>query len=270
MKIFSFLSKDYDKLFQQNVEKFCANMKRQDSSYAKKEYCLFYPSFGNSVKNQLDFIIYGQAVNGWDNQFKIDSFNGSKLTKNAKEYSNTVDDNENTPLDWVNVNWSSGTKAKFLQTVKRKKHPAVFDYNASKSFFWQVTYKLVSDYHKLSRNNPDWSGKMVWSNLMKIAPKEWANPDDIEFEAQKECSIKLFKKEIEEVNPRFVVLLTNMSWAKPFIKGLEETRVNGKHEFIEWAGSYKKTLIIVTKRPYPNGNSEKCVSEILKITGKKK
>lgn len=64
---------------------------------------------------------------------------------------------------------------------------------------------------------------MIWSNLLKIAPFECGNPKGILWRAQmgeKELSIELFKKEIEEIQPKFAILMTNDYWAWEFMLGL--------------------------------------------------
>jgi hypothetical protein len=99
---------------------------------------------------------------------------------------------------------------------------------------------------------------------MKIAPAARLNPNEAVFDAQIDGSVKLFVQELKEIQPKYAVLLTNLSWAESFVKDLDAI-ILPKNKFIEWAGHYLNTLIVVTKRPYPNGPSDKYVDEILKL-----
>ena len=257
MKDFCFLTAESDSLFKRNLEVFCENMK-QKNQVSQKEYCLFYPSFGSSKKEDIDFIIYGQAPKGWQPKFKIfETIDIVDLVKEAREYSNTLDTVQDNPIDWININWSPKTKKSFSGK-------AVIDYNAYRSFFWNVTYKLISDYKKLDRKKWDWSKHLVWSNLMKIAPAARTNPNNSEFNAQLEVSKELFLKEIEDINPRFVIFLTNWNWADEFVKdlGIKESK---EGDWIQAQGIFKNTKIIVTDRIQKKQNSENCVREILEL-----
>jgi len=257
-KSFSFLSKEYDRLFLKNLEMFCKNISKKES-YQNRKFSLFYPSFGTNDK-KIDFVIYGQATKGWTPEFEIDKkINYKKLVDEARIFSNTIGEIERNPLDWVNINWSEKTKKEY-----NKHKNLIIDYNANRSFFWNVTYKLISDYYdELDRNSPDWSDKLVWSNLMKIAPTERLNPDEVIYSDQLQGCVNLFIQELEEIKPKYAILLTNLNWAKEFIKTITGIPIPS-NDIIEWAGYFKKTLIIITKRPF-QGNSDKFVEAILKF-----
>lgn len=257
MKNYSFLSEQYDSIFHENIKQFYVNICKHHNRKSGR-YCLFYPSFGSSEKSEIDFIVYGQAPKGWKPEFTLSPFDERKLLLDAKEFSNTIHEGELNPIDWVNINWSKKTKEGFAENLR------VDDYNAFKSLFWNITYKLISDYYKIDRNKPDWSGKIVWSNLMKIAPAERRNPTDLMYEAQLKSCIKLFKQELKEIQPKYAILLTNLSWAESFIKDLVVFDLSGGNNDIEWVGQYGDTLVIVTKRPF-QGKSDNFVKEILKI-----
>lgn len=245
------LSETYDDLLTSTAVSFAHRMKNEHPKYHDKRYCLFHPSFGNPAKEPVDFIIYGQALNGsWEPNFApIDSI-APDIGQKARHWSNTITSgsDEKNPLDWVNLNWSK----------------------MSKSFFWQVAYKLVCDYCHGDRNKTDWCEKMVWSNLMKISPAEGGNPKGPEWYAQTNEAVQLFKLELEELTPKFAVLLTNWDWAAPFIQALnpEALRCDDPAALIHWSGDYGGTKVIVTHRPFPNGPSEDYVKALLTITGR--
>ena len=250
MKTFSVFSKEYEILFEKNLSTFCKNIEQgSDSYYLERDYGLFFPSCGSNNKEKIKFIIYGQAVGrGWNNLPHYSVGNIDKaIISSVKEYLNTPDKDETNPLEWVQNNWSKP------------------GWGMSRSFFWNVCYKLINKYNDLPNDSPDWYNHLIWSNLMKIAPVESGNPDNIEWRAQLEKSILLFQQELEEVQPDYAILLTNWDWAKDFLSTDYSIKMITDREFILAKGSLGKTKVIVTKRPYPNGSSERCVNEILSL-----
>jgi hypothetical protein len=241
------------------------NDERLNVSYGDKKYCLFYPSFGvlNDGKS-LDFLMYGQAVNGWANDFSFGDKVDLEFVAEAAAYSNTINEGDKSPLDWVNINWTNSTK------LNANKKSQIEGYQVFRSFFWNVCYKLVSDYYSnLEREDGLWCQNMAWSNLMKIAPKDSGNPNDEEYYAQIEPCVELFKMELDELKPRFAILLTNYCWAEEFVNALKcESIAQNKEDNIQFIGQYNETNVIVTKRPF-RGNSEVWVKELLGVIGKR-
>ena len=83
---------------------------------------------------------------------------------------------------------------------------------------------------------------------MKIAPVNGGNPNQEEINAQIEYASKLFKKEIEDLAPKNVLIMTNFKkWAEPVLTGAEIQFkiINGN--FVEAIGNYNDSRIIVTK-----------------------
>jgi hypothetical protein len=248
---FSVFSPSYEKLFENNLVSFYENMQKEDKYYFNEEYCLFFPSCGNRDKRKVDFIIYGQAPAGWTPTFKVSELISTPiLVKDAIEFSNTIDREEKCSLDWVNKSWGNKSYC---------------GYNPAPTFFWNTTYKLINKYCGHNLDSENWVDNLIWSNLMKIAPtkRQSKNPDDIEWQAQIEISIQLFLMELEEIKPKYAILLTNWKWADDFVNNIGISR--NQNGMIEAVGNYNGTTIIVTKRPYLKGKKdEECVSDIEK------
>lgn len=264
MNIYSRLSKKYDDLYIENILQFQKNMLGLKS----QEYVDFYPVFGINQKERVEFIIYGQAVNGWRSQFKhLADVNIEKSVAASNEY---IPGKIN-PLDWVNIQWSNSSLIEAIKDeeincfIRKCNGNSDATYRTSKSFFWNVTYKLICDFYGLGRNSKEWSKKMVWSNLYKIAP-DGSNPNSREIEAQKEISIELVKKEIEELKPKYCIFLTNQSWWHPFQEKLSSENLNFDKSLleIECYQEYLGVKIIVTKRPW-RGNSDKFAAQIIEL-----
>jgi len=169
-----------------------------------------------------------------------------------------------TNIDWVNAQWCNSDYNKFADNPEFVEFYNG-DYRVFRSFFWNVIKKLISDYYGFERESWEWSKKIVWSNLYKIAP-DGRNPNWQEMDFQKETSFELVRKEIEEINPKFCIVLTNLSWWQPFGEALNTIKIENKYipAEIESVEMYNNTKIIVTKRPR-FGDSDYYIREILKL-----
>jgi hypothetical protein len=59
-----------------------------------------------------------------------------------------------------------------------------------------------------NRTDVNWNNIIAWSNLMKIAPADGGNPDADETETQQQYAAKLFIKELDDLKPRNVLIMT--------------------------------------------------------------
>ncbi len=264
-RIYNQLSESYNELFFLLLNHFVSNCNTYDS-----EYAVFYPSFGVKEREPCDFLILGQAVKGWSSNFysqdeKIDVKN--QLVDCIYQSNKFYEPDNHNPLDWVNVRW---TKSTFNEEVEGKIDKKDFylmsgDYFTYRSFFWKVTYRLINNYFGYDKSSWEWSKKMVYSNLYKIAPMD-KNPIYEEKKLQEDYCIRLLKKELEELNPKYCIVMTNLEWWKPFQKGLN-TKVltidNNLYEVISFE-EFNNTKIIVTTRPFI-GDADVHVKQILTL-----
>lgn len=259
--IYNKLSDAYDAMYLDNIRDFIANYKKTYPT-EEHEYCHFYPSFGITADKPCEFLILGQAVNGWSSKFNTHKPVSEEYLSNALEESNCYYSND-CPLDWVNVQWSNETLQKKLTEDDNSKQFYSSEYKSNSSFFWNVTYKVISDYLKFSRDEYKWARNLVWSNLYKIAPNK-ANPDNEEQSFQSDQSVQLIKQELDELQPKVCIVMTNDSWWESFRTELK-TSVH-QHQLnpsvIESVESYRNTKIIVTTRPF-SGNSDLHAKEII-------
>jgi hypothetical protein len=260
-------SRSYNELYIENILAFQKEMRKLDPE--TDFYNDFYPCFGVKSNENAEFLIYGQAPNGWRTGFNIwDSFDHSNLKESALASNKYIAALNLNPLDWVNIMWSNQTYDMLsADCIIKEFYPD--QYRVYRSFFWNVVYKFVCDYYKYDRESWSWSSKIVWSNLYKIAPEN-ANPNGFERNAQNEFSIELLRKEIEEINPKYCVCLTNIEWWLPFQTGLR-TKILSTTDLPSELVSiekYNETEIIITKRPR-FGDSELFASQILGVVSKK-
>ncbi|HPB02736.1 MAG TPA: hypothetical protein PLZ67_07260 [Bacteroidales bacterium] len=262
----SLLSEDYDRSFTKMIQEFSI-----DSDKRKTKYFSFYPSFGVKKDTPVEFLIYGQAVNGWGDECEFKVGNETtidNICKAAYKYSNEYFPYDNHgPLDWVNVQWCKSEYNKYLNLTEAR---AAFEeyycdrYRPSLSFFWNVVYKTVSDYKEPnSRETRNWADYVVYSNLYKIAPSPKGNPDEIEKNTQRESAVELVKMELDQLKPKYCLVLTNLEWWNPFAKELRLEICSQKEtKRIQQVAYYGNTKIIVAKRPFL-GDSETYSREIL-------
>ncbi|MCD2422813.1 hypothetical protein LQ567_08575 [Niabella pedocola] len=255
------LTSGYNQLFLHNINTFKAQCEKN------KEYAAFYPSFGATEHEPAEFLIYGQAVKGWKPVFDASTpFDQRSFIRDAISYSNDrYKEKNHSPLDWVNVYWSKSSYSTFVNTeAERDFYPSI-SYNTSRSFFWNVTYKLVCRYYGLDEYGWEWAKKIVWSNLYKIAPAAMQNPNDEECLWQEAGASALIKSELDEIKPKFCIVITNDTWWQPFRTQLKTTVLHTqKDSIIESVEAYGQTRIIVTTRPFA-GNSDNHASRILEL-----
>lgn len=263
-KAYNYLSEEYNTLYLENLKEFQKNA--TDLGNDETNFIHFYPSFGTKKNEPTDFLVYGQATNGWSSFFDSDKeVDFNNVIKGIIASNRFLESKNFTPIDLVNAKWSNAIYNKLCNEDNSiSQFFGENKYRFHRSFFWNVIYKLVSDYYSFDRESWDWSKKIVWSNLYKIAP-DGQNPNHIEKHSQLKKSAELILQEIKEVNPKFCIVLTNINWWKPFQELLKTEVFNiDTPEIIQSVERLHNTTIIVTDRPFI-GSSEKYANEILKI-----
>jgi hypothetical protein len=264
MRNYNKFSNAYDSLYIKNLIEFQIEYSKNNKD---KYFIDFYPSFGINNDRKTEFLIYGQAVNGWSSGFTISNkIDESKICSSIFASNKYLLEKNHNPLDWVNALWSNRIYNENSNDENFKSfYNGTGTYRAFRSFFWNLNKKLLCQYYNLDKASWDWTKKLVWSNLYKIAPED-SNPNLMERQIQEKISIELVKKEIEELNPKYCIVLTNLNWWLPFQKGLKSQIIdtNKLSNEIVSVEKYKNTLIIVTHRPL-FGNSQNYVDQILEI-----
>jgi len=264
--IYNKFSDDYDSLYLENIRQFIERIKEVNKD-DDNEFIDFYPCFGVKKNEKSDFLIYGQAPNGWRSGFQLDdNINLEKVHDSYCQSNKFLSERNHSPLDWVNVQWSNSDYNRNCNDSLSKEFYNG-SYRAYRSFFWNVIYKLICDYYQIDRESWEWSKKIVWSNLYKIAPAN-ANPNGFYKSQQHPLASELVKKEIEEINPKYCIVITNGDWWKPFHEALNTTiikeEVLGSDSEIFSFEKFNQTKIIITNRPR-FGNSNKFVRQILEL-----
>ncbi len=134
--------------------------------------------------------------------------------------------------------------------------PKQFGYNYNRSGFWQLCKEIMKQAGEAS----DWSDRIVWSNLYKVAPYAKGNPNNGLIEATIERCIDILNYELSLYRPAHVVFVTGDWWFDPSnrfkVSFADEFGILVKHNsdsVIIGRGCYQKPegkiKIVVTQRP---------------------
>lgn len=264
------LSRNYNAAYQQHLGAFQGRL--ACTFPERTHYTDFYPSIGVPEGGKVDLLVYGQAVGGWHRELDFAQDDLKGRTEESRSYSNTAI-GDHSPLEWVNVLWSDGEKKRY--TPEEQAHYVLREneYRAHRSFFWQVTTKLLAPRHTLL-DDRHWTRHMVWSNLYKITPQWWeqkdgnstkrsANPTEADRILQRPECIDLVRMELNELRPKACVVLTNDAWWAHFRRGLPTNEVKMEHgPTIDSVEDYEGTRIVVVKRGW-GVRSDDAVRDIL-------
>lgn len=135
-------------------------------------------------------------------------------------------------------------------------------YNTNKSAFWRVIKKTSQNVLE----DTDVISRIAWSNIYKISYRK-GNPDEKLKKVQKEFCKRILQKEIELLEPKFVVFLTS-NWEKVFLKFLNNGIEPKPMKTIKWSKKYSSSSFQIGKITYistqhPQGKNEKEHSKAL-------
>ncbi len=101
---------------------------------------------------------------------------------------------------------------------------------------------------------------MAWTNLAKLAPAEGGNPGGPLLEVQRELGPGLVKREVLELAPRRVLVLTGRWWFEPFAERIKLD--------VEWRDGLVKGVVRQPARTWviaghPQGKPRRMLDEVL-------
>lgn len=104
--------------------------------------------------------------------------------------------------------------------------------------------------------NTDWISHLAWTNLYKVSPFGGGNPSSRLCDVQFRFCTELLSKELNQWNPKRILMLTGIGWAKPFLDSLGvQLSTTPERAFVEAVGtvnlpgSARPTRLIVAKHP---------------------
>ena len=183
-------SEEFKPLYKELINCFCSE------KWNGKIYPFFIQEGKNFQNSDNRILFVGKSVNGWiTNSTDIDVlFYGDSEGK--RKIVNRTDE-----MCWV---VKPNTKRKGVKTYKH-------------SSFWRLIH-FVTKSLLLEEKSKEWYDYIAWSNLYKISPKK-GNPTDEMKKLQQEICCKILDKEIEVLQPKFIVFLTS-GWEKFYMNHL--------------------------------------------------
>ena len=88
-------------------------------------------------------------------------------------------------------------------------------YSAAKSAFWRHIRTVLGTIEPASAGDPQWSGRLTWTNLAKIAPAGGGNPNGRLLQVQRKMGPALLAREVAEFGPSRVLVTTDRWWFEP-------------------------------------------------------
>lgn len=170
------------------------------------DLCIASHHEGKHFKNGL--LIYGQAMNGWqnDNSLDVDSLIEQTLLSST----------DHTEL------YTRADPRGWQDKEKVNSKPASYYYKRSK--FWKLNYQVITnvldqsfnDFYVKNASEEEmrklldnaWSQTATWSNLYKISYSEGGNPDDKIIKAINDISLRIILREIEILKPTKILFNT--------------------------------------------------------------
>lgn len=214
-------------------------IQKPDLELIKKKYCLFYPMIGKDYNERKALMVYGQYVNEWQPTFKTtaNKANIETVVKKAFDYSTVK---KGCSLQWVNNQW-----------IKQ---------NLFRVLLWNITYKLAMEQY--GRTEDDWNNIIAYSNLYKIAPSELMSPTAEELAAQTHDCANLFKEELSILQPKNVLIITNLKdWAAPILKNAGIKFTTRSAEYVQATAAYRGSQLIITDKPFA-ANHQRFINEV--------
>jgi hypothetical protein len=194
-------------------------------------FCL---QWGKDYSINKGILFIGKATNGWV----------------------TDDRNVNNIFDEKNINriFHRSDQMKWVENLDGNTQ----GYNTRKSSFWRVIKGITQSIF----GDENWSSKIAWSNLYKLAPYDEGNPTEVIKNIQLESCCEIIKTEIEILQPRIVVFFTS-GWEKNFLYYLNNNQHTHSAEKIHWNNGefeinvYNVRNMIFIVSQHPQGKPEK-------------
>jgi len=204
---------------------------------------LFWPKIGAQYNN--DLLVIGRAVNGWIDEWDLDSPTDLRVLVEAARATGEGRVNDD-PLGWILDRWKPGDGG----------------YDTSRSQFWDTVRRIAIDAD--DARGADWESRIAWTNLSKLAPAAGRNPASRLLALQRQIGPRLLRREVEELSPRKIVAFTGRSWFEPFASelGLEVSWREGFVEGVADEGDRRWVIAVHPMTRSPSGVADAVLSAL--------
>lgn len=210
------LSTEYESLFDELLA--CAADWRPRRG-AVPELTGCWTACGNDYTPGKGLLVLGRATNGFEPSLAPAELASAPVRAEKLRAIRAMAErpSDGAPLCWVDGRGDANPD------VARKR--ALGGTIGSRSAFWRVTRALMQ---KMTPDLPavGWASHIAWGNLYKLAPNvvggtgEGANPSASLMKHQRPLCLRLLRQEVEEIDPRVVLVIAGEWWYRPFAEGL--------------------------------------------------
>jgi hypothetical protein len=163
----------------------------------------FWPLVGIDYGRRL--LVIGRAVNQWLDRVTLDELRGPGGPERfAAVMRKTTGWRDGDPMGWVTESWGRGGGG----------------YSTARSAFWRMARRVLERVDPESADDPLWSGRLAWSNAVKVAPWAGGNPAGPLLSIQRELGPGLIAQEVASLQPELVLVLTGRWWFEPVADGI--------------------------------------------------
>lgn len=219
----------------ETLAKAIASANGQHCSYPEKELSSFLSMKGDLYNGKL--MIIGRAVNGWRTTWKPDTKTQDEAMSLSEETLKNVTRPNRCPMLWVTDIWNG-------------KESSSDKYKTRTSAYWRVAKMTVQKLNIADTNHNYWPSYLVWSNLYKLSHSTKGNPSERLQKIQFEACIELLLAELITYKPEKLLMLTGLSWARPFLKKLGIPFIKPSDTaYVEGVAKFNDTTIVVAQHP---------------------
>jgi hypothetical protein len=164
----------------------------------------FWPMVGHAYNGSL--MVVGRAVNGWVDHITVEGLQSDSERRTLLAAARASSEGDGScPMGWVTYLWGKRDDER---------------YSTARSAFWRHIRAVLAAVDPSSRDDPNWSSRLAWSNLTKVAPAQGGNPGGALLDVQRQLGPALLLREVLELAPRRVLVLTGRWWFEPFVERL--------------------------------------------------
>lgn len=172
-----------------------------------RPWTIFWPMIGHRYAG--DLLVIGRAPNGWTVRWDpVEEGSKAAIAAAVAETRRASEGDGTDPMDWIT--WSDGVRNR---------------YNTKTSAFWRVARRVRAG---LIGDADDWPRDLAWTDLAKIAPWGGGNPTGRAFRVQQDLGPALLAREVEEMAPARVLVMTGRDWFEPFADSLGLALTSGE------------------------------------------
>lgn len=200
------LSEQYEHCYDELLQGVCTCVKAGDDVLTA-----LWPMCGHRYDGRL--MIVGRAPNGWEGGFTPSALGIQRERAKVLRFARDVAE-KGVP------EWRKPGRCPMLWVADQWNDPRGGGYTTNKSRLWLLVREMAGTLRLPASASEEWPSAVCWSDLYKVAPKENGNPREWLKRAQLASACRLLAREVQELNPRLVVVLAGREWYAPFVETL--------------------------------------------------